>query len=116
MTSSAARTVFPVTQVVDGNEQVLSWPQWSEAYARDLARRHPEATLTECRETANAHWQEWRDAVVSAYNDGAHIPTRLLRSMDAGLLYRIARTHRALASNNETRDLSDRIGRPFLTS
>lgn len=105
-----------VTRVVDGRVEVLTLAQWIDAYMTYLVAKYPDETKAECRSTAEAHASEWRTAVVQAYNDGAHIPTRLLRALDAGMLYRLGRTHRALASDVELRDLSKRLGRPLIST
>ena len=53
--------------------------------------------------------REWRDYVVHSFNDGEDIPTRLWRSMDEGLRYRVLRTPRALKDDALTRKLTDSI-------
>ena len=65
---------------------------------RTIARHKYGITAAEaCAELPeSAYWQEWRDYVVSSFNAGEDIPTRLWNTLDEGLQYRVKRTPRSL--------------------
>lgn len=78
--------------------------------AHDVAIAKYGITRVEARQELpdSRYSQEWRDLVVRAFNDGATMPTRLWRSMDEGLRYRVLRSSRALRDNSLTRSLREK--------
>lgn len=68
--------------------------------AREAAQELPDSRYS----------QEWRDLVVRTFNEGAAMPTRLWRSMDEGLQYRVLRSTRALRDDALTRELRAKLG------
>jgi hypothetical protein len=107
-------TPFPVTRTATtGTQTVLTYRQWTEAYDDYHANKYPDATSADRADTGalNANHHAWLNAIVAAYDDGAHIPTRILRTLDPGMLYRLGRTTRALRSAAALRDLTARMSR-----
>lgn len=86
--------------------KIKTFHQYVEVARRNAASRHgitlAEATLELPEQRYVA---EWRDHVVSTFNEGADIPTALWRSFDEGLQYRILRSPRALRDDALTHDL-----------
>lgn len=86
-------TVLTFRQYVDSARQALVAKY--ELPLAEIARESPDSQYT----------QEWRDYVVRAFNAGATIPTRMWRTLDEGLHYRVLRSTRALRDNELTREL-----------
>lgn len=85
---------------------VLTFRQYVDAARRAAATRYELPLAEIARELPEHRYvQEWRDYVVRAFNDGATIPTRLWRTFDEGLRYRVLRSTRALRDNDLTREL-----------
>lgn len=89
---------------------VATFRQYVDAKHRAAASRHELPLAEVARELpASGFTQEWRDYVVHSFNDGATIPTRLWRTFDEGLRYRVLRTTRALRDDTLTRGLVSAI-------
>ena len=81
---------------------------------RRLAAAKYGITLAEAaRELPDSRYRsEWRELVVKLFEDGnADMPTRLWRSLDEGLRYRVLRTSRALRDDELTRHLRALLAR-----
>lgn len=85
---------------------IPTFRQHVERRRRTAAARHG-ISLTEARQELpeSAYLPEWRDHVVQAFNDGGDLPTRLWRSLDEGLRYRVLRSPRALRDDALTHHL-----------
>lgn len=88
-------------------DTVLTFRQYVDSARKALAVKYdlPMAEVT--RESPDSRYaQEWRDYVVRTFNDGATIPTRMWRTLDEGLRYRVLRSPRALRDDALTRELA----------
>lgn len=80
--------------------------QYVEDIHRHAASRHSISLAEARRELPDAGFRaDWRDYIVKEFNQGATLSTRLWRSLDEGLQYRVLRTPRALRDNELTRRL-----------
>lgn len=80
-----------------------------EIYASQ-SERHGISVAEAMRETPEAVYSgEWREHIVKSFNDGEDIPTRMWRSFDEGLRYRVLRSPRALRDDDLTRELKAKI-------
>lgn len=87
-------------------DTVLTFRQYVDSARKALATKYdlPMAEVT--RESPDSQYtQEWRDYVVHTFNGGATIPTRMWRTLDEGLRYRVLRSPRALRDDELTRKL-----------
>lgn len=85
---------------------VLTFRRYVNASQQALASKHGLSLAEVRRESPESQYtQEWRDYVVRYFNDGATIPTRLWRTFDEGLRYRVLRSTRALRDDQLTRKL-----------
>lgn len=88
------------------NSTVLTFRQYVNAARHALAAKYDLPMAEATRESPDSRYtQEWRDYVVRAFNEGATIPTRMWRTLDEGLRYRVLRSPRALRDNKLTRTL-----------
>lgn len=86
--------------------KIKTFRQYVEDARKSAARRHGITLAEAVRELPEHRYAaEWRDHVVSAFTEGADIPTALWRSLDEGLQYRILRSPRALRDDALTHDL-----------
>lgn len=85
---------------------VPTFRQYVDIQHRAAAARHG-ITLTEAATELpeSIYRAEWRTHVVTLFNDGATLPTRLWRTFDEGLRYRILRSPRALRDDALTHAL-----------
>lgn len=86
--------------------EMQTFAQYVDAQRRDAATRY-ELTLAEARVELPDHIYkaEWRKYVVQAFNEGGAISTRLWRTFDEGLQYRVLRSPRALRDDALTQEL-----------
>lgn len=94
---------------VIGHERVVrveTFKQFVDRSRRETARRQCVSLARVRRELGeHVYVAAWRDQVVRSFNDGAVISSRLWRSMDEGLRYRVLRCPRALRDDDLTRVL-----------
>jgi len=92
--------------VPDESPRVPTFRQYLDRERRRIATKNstPIARVAR-RMPESAFFNDWRDHVVRAFNDGATIPTGLWRSLDEPLRYRVLRTHRALSDDDLTSHL-----------
>lgn len=94
---------------VVGHERVVkvqTFKQFVAERRRETAERHGVSVAKATREMSESvYTNQWRDYLVRAFNDGALISTRLWRSLDEGLQYRVLRSPRALRDDDLTRAL-----------
>lgn len=86
--------------------EMLTFVQYVDAQRRNAAARYA-LTMAEARRELPDHryTAEWRKYIVRTFNEGGTISTRMWRSFDEGLQYRILRSPRALRSDALTREL-----------
>lgn len=88
------------------SDTVRTFRQYVDAARHRLAAKYDLPMAEAVRESPESWYtQEWRDYVVHAFNEGATIPTRMWRTLDEGLRYRVLRSPRALRDNELTRTL-----------
>lgn len=89
--------------------KVLTFAQYVEAKHRAAAARHS-LTLAEVRRElpAEQYRADWRDHVVTSFDQGGDIPPRLWNTFDEGLQYRVLRSPRALRDHALTHELRAR--------
>lgn len=90
---------------------ILTFKQYVDVMHRNAMASHDGLTLSGARRELPAmmYWREWRDYVVVSFDNGAHLTTRLWRSFDDALQWRVLRTHRALRDDNLTRSLRNGV-------
>ena len=85
---------------------IKTFRQYVEESRREAARKHDISLAEAARELPESRFSsEWRDYAVNMFNAGHDIPTRLWRSMDEGLQYRVLRSKRALQDDAITHEL-----------
>lgn len=92
---------------------VPTFKQYVKQIHRKASLRHGITLLEARRELpASNYWADWRAEVVTLFNEGAGIPTKLWRSFDETLQRRILRTPRALRDDELTRELRSKTPNP----
>lgn len=87
---------------------IPTFRQYVDGKRREAAARHGIPLTEAAAELPETIYRaDWRAHVVQRFNDGDHLPTRLWRTLDEGLRYRILRSHRALRDDALTRQLRD---------
>lgn len=91
---------------VTGHPAIKTFRQYVEDAHRRAARKHGIPVAEATRELPEHQYTaRWRDHVITAFNDGADIPTALWRSFDEGLQHRVLRSPRALRDDTLTHTL-----------
>lgn len=91
-------------------EKIKTFKQYVAGKHEKAAERHGISVAEARRELPEEmFWSEWRDYVVDMFDSGVTMTTRMWRTLDEGLQYRVLRTRRALRDDMLTRSLVNKI-------
>ena len=89
---------------------MLTFNQFVDMHHRRVAGKYGISLVEAERECpAHIYVADWEDYLLSEFNAGEDIPTRLWRSLPERLQRRVLRSRRALRDDSVTRDLRARL-------